>query len=152
MGIAIITGASSGIGAEFARQLEKRADVSHLWLIARRKEQMTLLSQDLQKPTTIITADLSTREGCFAIGELLHDEKPDVTYLVNSAGFGKNGDFCEIDREAQLSMIDLNCRAIIDITHNTLPYMKRESAVINISSIAGNCQVNFSNSMLDLLQ
>ena len=89
MSIAIITGASSGIGAEFAKGYAGRVD--ELWLVARRKDRMIELGESLGVKYRVITADLCTKEGIEAIREALESEKPKVKYIVNAAGFGDFG-------------------------------------------------------------
>lgn len=135
MSIAIITGASSGIGAEFARGYAGRVD--ELWLVARRKDRLVELGESLGVRYRVITADLSTGEGIEAIRSALESEKPKVKYLVNAAGFGDYGAFDEIDERKVEMMIDLNVKATVLITHMTVPYMERGGRIIQMGS--GSC-------------
>ena len=135
MSIAIITGASSGIGAEFARGYAGRVD--ELWLVARRKDRMIELGESLGVKYRVICADLCTKEGINAIRELLESEKPEVKYLVNAAGFGDFGAFDEIPESKVEMMIDLNVKALVLITHMTIPYMVRGGRIIQLGS--GSC-------------
>jgi short-subunit dehydrogenase len=135
MSIAIITGASSGIGAEFAKGYAKRVD--EIWLVARRKERMIELGETLGVKYRVITADLCTKEGIEAIRKALESEKPKVKYLVNAAGFGDFGAFDEISEKKVEMMIDLNVKALVLITHMTIPYMERGGRIIQMGS--GSC-------------
>ena len=135
MSIAIITGASSGIGAEFAKGYAGRVD--ELWLVARRKEKMIELGESLGVNYRVITADLCTKEGIDAIREVLENEKPSVKYLVNAAGFGDFGAFDEIEESKVEMMIDLNVKAVVLITHMVIPYMERGGRIIQLGS--GSC-------------
>ena len=96
MSIAIITGASGGIGGEFARQLHKIAGVDEFWFVARRTEKMEALRDELGVKAKIIGADLTCDDGIEKIREALITEKPKVRFLVNSSGFGNFGAFDEI--------------------------------------------------------
>ena len=135
MSIAIITGASSGIGAEFSRQYAGRVD--ELWLVARRREKMVELGEALGVKYKIIQADLCQKEGIEAIRTELENEKPEVKYLVNAAGFGDFGGFDEISEKKVEMMIDLNVKALVLITHMVIPYMPRGGRIIQMGS--GSC-------------
>lgn len=135
MSVAIITGASSGIGAEFAKHYAGRVD--ELWLVARRKEKMVELGEALGVKYKIICADLCQREGIEAIRAQLENEKPEVKYLVNAAGFGDFGGFDEISEKKVEMMIDLNVKALVLITHMVIPYMPRGGRIIQMGS--GSC-------------
>lgn len=135
MSVAIITGASSGIGAEFAKHYAGRVD--ELWLVARRKEKMVELGEALGVKYKIIAADLCQKEGIEAIRTQLENEKPEVKYLVNAAGFGDFGGFDEISEKKVEMMIDLNVKALVLITHMVIPYMPRGGRIIQMGS--GSC-------------
>ena len=135
MSIAIITGASSGIGAEFAKGYADRVD--ELWLVARRKDKMIELGDSLGVKYRVITADLSTKDGIDAIRTALEAEKTTVKYLVNAAGFGDFGAFDEIDESKVEMMIDLNVKSVVLITHMVIPYMERGGRIITLGS--GSC-------------
>ncbi len=137
MSIAIITGASSGIGSEFARQLKVQAGIEEFWFIARRTEKMEALRDELGVKARIITADLSLPEGIDAIRAALVKEKPSVKFLVNAAGFGNFGAFDQIPENDIIKMIDLNDKALVLITHMTVPYMERGGRIIELGS--GSC-------------
>ncbi len=132
MGIAIITGASSGIGAQFARELAPMVD--ELWFVARRKDRMISLGEEIGKKYKVIEADLSVKDGIDLLKACLAQEKPDVKYLVNAAGFGDFGAFDELSESAVETMIDLNVKALVLITHITVPYMMRGGRIIELGS------------------
>ncbi len=134
MKIAIITGASSGIGREFALQLYKRGEVDYFWLIARRESRLNALKEELGGKAQVISCDLTQKEGVDKIKTLLEEQKPEVEYLINGSGFGKFGYFDEIKEEEVSSMIDLNVKALVLITHAVIPYMKRGGKIIQIAS------------------
>ena len=137
MKIAVVTGASSGIGMEFARQISaKYSKFDEIWLIARRKENMEALSSELKLTSRIISADLSDVSELNSLKELLAKYQPDIKLLVNCAGYGKCGKFEEADMEEQMGMIDVNCRALTAVTAMCLPYISNNSRIINIASAA----------------
>lgn len=137
MAIAIITGASSGIGEEFAAELHRTQGIDEFWFVARRKERMEELRDRLGVKAKIIPADLTTEEGVNAVRAALEGEKPEVKFLVNAAGFGNFGTFEELPEEDVVKMIDLNAKALVLITHMTIPYMVRGGRIIELGS--GSC-------------
>ena len=136
MSVAIITGASSGIGAEFAREI-KKLGVDEFWFIARRKERLIELGEELGVKYKAIAADLSVKEGIECVRAALESEKPSVKYLVNAAGFGDFGAFDELPESTVERMIDLNVKALVLITHMTVPYMERGGRIVQLGS--GSC-------------
>ncbi|WP_059069554.1 SDR family NAD(P)-dependent oxidoreductase [Mediterraneibacter massiliensis] len=143
MKIGIITGASSGIGREFARQMEYfYQTLDEIWVIARRKEKLLALSAQIRVPVRIFNGDLTEKEIYTELSNLLETEKPDIRMLVNAAGFGKSGNAEDIRRKeagCQSRMIDLNCRALTEMTFVCLPYMSAGSRILNIASAAAFC-------------
>lgn len=129
--IALITGASSGLGREFARLLAREA-VDELWLVARRGERLRELSAELDVPCRIFVLDL-TQEAAL---EELSAEPVVVRYLVNAAGFGRIGMAADIGAATTGRMIALNCRAAAELTERALPYMEKGSRVLEIASCA----------------
>lgn len=137
MSVAIITGASSGLGREFALQLYNKKEVDEFYLIARREERLLALKEKLGGNARVICADLTEKEGLEKIREALKENSPEVKYLINASGFGKFGDFSEISEIDTEKMIDLNVKASVLITHMTIPYMKKGSHIIELGS--GSC-------------
>ena len=136
MKIAIVTGASSGMGREFVRQLHAYIQPDEIWAIARRKSALEELSAETPIPVRPIVLDLGKHESFQEFSALLEAEKPEVELLVNAAGFGKFGDFQGIPLEDDLGMIDLNCKALVAMTRLCLPYMHRGSHVLQLDSLS----------------
>ena len=141
MKTAILTGASSGLGIQFARQLKRVfPEVEELWLIARRQDRLEALAAELTDlKTVVLPLDLCREESFAALREKLAAEQPEVVLLLNNAGCGYLGNVGDGPLERQTTMIDLNVRALTAITHLVLPYMKAGSHILNTSSIASFC-------------
>lgn len=148
--IGIITGASSGMGKEFALQIAKKYDYDQLWLVARRKDKLEELTNqinneknfELAKP---IVLDLSGKKGVDFFKNLLEEEdrflkRIDsslcIGLLINNAGFGTYGPFDDTDTEREMDMVDLNCTSLTGMCGIALPYLKKDSVVINTASLA----------------
>jgi hypothetical protein len=110
----VVTGASDGIGREFARALAKEG--FKLVLVARRHERLAELEVELGVDSKIVAVDLGTPEGLATLER--ETLQLDVGLLVASAGFGTSGPFLEAPRDAELSMIDVNCRAVAALSHH----------------------------------
>ena len=140
MRIALITGASSGIGKEFAKQIPKLyKELDEIWIVARRTELLKELTKYSEVPMKIFDGDL-TRDYIYErIERELDRSRADIRMLVNCAGFGKTGAFRESDEKGQLGMIDLNCKALTKMIHICMPYLTGGSRIINLSSAAAFC-------------
>ena len=134
MNIAIVTGASSGMGREFVLQLSNYCQVDEIWAIARREEALRALQAAV--PVRPICLDLCNDASFTQFSQLLAAEKPNVKLLVNAAGFGKFGGFQKIPLEEDLRMIDLNCKALVAMTRLTLPYMASGSHILQLDSLS----------------
>lgn len=138
MKIAIITGASSGLGREFVRRLAlEHPDLSEIWAIARRRERLEALQALVSVPVRAVPLDLAQEESIEALEALLAAEKPEVRILVSAAGFGKIGSSLELTRQDCDAMIDLNCRAAVDVTMACLPYLPSGGRILELCSTAG---------------
>ena len=154
MNIAIITGASSGMGVEFARQLARKDLYDEIWIIARRTEKLegvafeinSEIKKHLVRP---VAMDISGKEGVQRFKEFFLTENeihknPDsvdgkgltVGMLVNNAGFGTYGPFEETSVTREMDMVDLNCTALTGITGLVLPFLQAGSIIINTASLA----------------
>lgn len=131
---ALVTGASSGIGREFARQLSAMG--YELILTARRTERLEQLKEELKTPARIITADLSQEQDCVALYEQTKDD--DIDVLINCAGFGIFGPFLETELKRELQMNDVNIRAVHILTKLFCrDFVKRGSGrILNVASSA----------------
>ena len=138
MAIAVISGASSGLGKEYINAvIEQYPMVDELWLIARRKEKLKdIAEQHRDKTVAAISLDLSKAESFDIFEKLLRENEPQIKVVINAAGYGQCATFFSSDREKQAGMIDLNCRAMTTLTRLCLPYMIKESLVVNVSSRA----------------
>ncbi len=137
MNIAIITGASSGLGKEFALSVDKnRQEIEEIWLVARRLDRLEELSKSLSKKTKILSLDITSDEALSTLQGLLETEKPNIKLLINNAGFGKLGDFKELTAEDSRGMLRLNCEALTVISRMCIPFMGEKSEIINTCSIA----------------
>ncbi len=136
MNIAVITGASSGMGRQFAIQLSQAEKFDEMWVIARRKEALDRLSQEISCPLRPISLDLTDPRSFETYKALLEQEKPQVRVLVNAAGFGKFGEAMEIPLAENFSMVDLNCKALLAMTQLTVPYMAPGSRIVELDSLS----------------
>ena len=135
--IAIVTGASSGMGREFVRQIaESYRSISEIWVIARREQALLTLQEELKDNTTIRTLpmDLAEKDACAELAALLKKEKPVIRILVNSAGLGHAGKLETQDVDQILNMIDVNCRALTAVTMTCLPYFRKGSRILQMDS------------------
>lgn len=132
--IGIVTGASSGLGREFVRQVDTQEKLDEIWVIARRKERLKELAEQTKTRLRPLPLDLTEKSCIQALADLLEQEKPDIRLLINAAGFGKIGDFRQISHQDCSNMIDLNCRAVVEVTALALPYMREGARVLEISS------------------
>ena len=124
MNIIMITGASSGMGLEFALQLDNvfGDTIDEIWLIARRKKQMLEVAEHLDHTSRVLDMDVTNEEDFIRLKKLLQSEKPVIRMLVNCAGYGVMGDFTKLNRNEQLGMIDVNCKALTQMTYTCIPY------------------------------
>ena len=134
-GYAVITGASSGIGTEFARRLAKEG--FPLVLVARRKDRLEQLAASLETECIVITADLSDMEECRRVMRELDSKEIEV--FINNAGFGYCGETLNIETQTELDMIDVNVKAMHLLAKLALERMvkKDKGYVLNVASSAG---------------
>lgn len=137
MKIAVVTGASSGMGKEFVLRLAKEKTLDEIWVIARRAERLEelrpLIGEISLRP---ISMDLTVPESWERYRALLETERPEVTVLVNASGFGKFGRFTDIDLPEMLNMIDLNDKAYVAMTYLTLPFMSAGGEIYQLDSLS----------------
>ena len=134
MKIAVITGASSGMGREFALAADREYELDELWVIARRGDRLEELWTLCRTAVRPLAWDLSDPGSFDAYRRLLEEEKPEIRLLINAAGYGLFGTFEEMDLDNQLGIIELNDKALTAMCLLSLPYMSAESAIINMGS------------------
>ncbi|MBQ9249399.1 MAG: SDR family NAD(P)-dependent oxidoreductase [Oscillospiraceae bacterium] len=145
MKIAVITGASSGMGREFFYALDKEERFDEIWVIARREHRLEELKAKCRNSIRPLVLDLQKRESLEEYRQLLEAEKPEISVLVNAAGFGLFGVFEEMDMSRQLDIIDLNARGLTGMCYLSLPYMQAGSRIINMGSMSSWQPVPYIN-------
>jgi short-subunit dehydrogenase len=137
----LVTGASAGLGEIFAERLA--AQDRNLVLVARRGDRLAALAAGLENRHDVtahpIAMDLAAPGAPAQLFEQLARDGIEIDMLINNAGFGARGSFATIDRSRQAEMIDLNCRALVELSHLALPAMQARGAgaILNVASIAG---------------
>lgn len=136
MNIAIITGASSGLGVEFYKEIQ-REELDEIWVIARRKDRLEAVCNEYGRISSrVIPMDITLNESMVALDELLRSENANIRFLINNAGFGTIGNLDESDYKVQGAMVSLNVKALTEITAIALRYMQKGAKIINTCSIA----------------
>ena len=107
MKIAVLTGASAGMGREFFKNLQNFCGLDEIWIIARRADRLEEMAQSSKIKTRVVALDLTDRQSISVIEDMLRAENPDIRILINNAGFGKLGYVYELEREAQMNMVEL---------------------------------------------
>lgn len=137
MNIAIVTGASSGLGIAFVRGLLNNfKDIDKIWVIARRKERLVQLQSQLSDKLLVFALDLINADSFKELENMLQAERPNIKVLINNAGFGKLDYFNQTPACLMEDMISLNCSAVTTLTSLCLKYMQKNAFIINVSSIA----------------
>lgn len=144
--VIIVTGASSGLGTVFAKELCRERNPDEVWLIARRKDRLLETAGEINRvcaETGLKTApilhetDLANPDKIHFLAELLKNAGDvQIDTLVNNAGVGTYGEFAETSLDRTLSMVALNVTALTALTHQALPYMKEGCRIINVASLA----------------
>ena len=145
MKIAVITGASSGMGREFVLQLSREKQFDEIWVIARRRERLEQLQDEVSVKIRPVALDLTKDESIAAYRQLLESEKPEVSVLVNASGVGRFGAFENMDLDTMYQMIDLNVKAYVAMTYATMPYLKEGSQVYQLDSLSSFQPVPYIN-------
>ena len=141
MNIAVITGASSGLGVEYLKCIcEKYKDIQQYWIIARRKDRLETIAKGYPDKNIVpIDLDLTEYDSYIKLDEMFAKAEANVKILVNNAGYGVLGDVKGSDHVKQSGMVDLNCRALTAVTAIALKYMEKGSFIVNVCSIASFC-------------
>ena len=134
MRVAVVTGASAGIGREFVYAIDRQENLDEIWVIARRADRLEELKDKCRTPVRPIVLDLSELRALDDYKAILESERPEIAILVNAAGFGVFGPFAEKDLQKQLSSATVNSLALTGMCHISLPYMKKGDCIINMGS------------------
>ena len=133
--IAIVTGASSGIGKEFFLSLlDKQLD--EIWVVARNEEKLQELQKHTHIPLRVFPLDLSKSEASETLGNAMKEAEISISYLICASGFGR---FCAVEEDETSTlenMIDLNCKSIVSLTKTAAPFMQKGGSMILIASVA----------------
>lgn len=144
MKIAIVTGASSGMGREFVVQLAEKENYDEIWAIARREDRLLELKEQVPcvRP---LAMDLTLPASLEKLQDMLKEFAPEVKTLVNAGGFGKFGTYEDVPLNDSMNMIDLNAKALVAVTETVLPYMQKGSCVIQLDSLSAFQPVPYLN-------
>lgn len=134
MKIAVITGASSGMGREFVYHIDKNYPLDEIWVIARREERLNELKAECSTAIRPIPLDLLEKTSFYKYKAMLEEIRPEIQLLVNAAGIGLFGTFTDMDLDSQLDIISLNANALTAFCHISMPYMPEGSHIINLAS------------------
>ena len=134
MRIAVVTGASAGIGREFVYAIDREENFDEIWVIARRRERLEELAGKCRNRIRPVVLDLSDLNNIGEYRALLEREQPEIALLVNAAGCGVFGPFAEKDLDKQLESAALNSLALTAMCHVSLPYMREGARIVNMGS------------------
>ena len=143
--IAIITGASSGIGKQFTLSLKQHGKFDEVWVIAIDRQGLENLKTEVPFELKILPMDLTKNESYEEYKKILEEEKPNVKLLINCSGYGKFDKTTNLTYEENIGMIDLNCRGLTSITILTIPYMTKGANIVNIASVAAFQPIPYIN-------
>ena len=142
--IAIITGATGGLGQEFLKETLKES-VDEIWAVARNEKRLNELKEQLGDRIRPVRCDLCRADDLAQFFALIETEKPDIRLLINNAGVGKMGAGADFPDDVVVSEIDLNCKAVCLICNHAIPYMKPGARILNISSASSFQPVPYIN-------
>lgn len=133
--IAIITGATGGIGYEFAALLQKEG-LDEIWCIARNTDKLKRLAEQFGNKTIALSLNLSEPKEILGLQASLEEKQPEIAYLINAAGIGKMGSYKDFTVEESYETVSLSCGSVVSLCTMCIPYMKSGGRIINISSQA----------------
>jgi short-subunit dehydrogenase len=143
--IAIITGASSGLGKEFVKILVKDKSVDEIWAIARKQEKLDLLKKDCGIKVQTFSVDLSNNKEIIDFSYNLECDNPKILYLINNAGFAKFCSYNDLNLKDSINMIDLNVSGTVSMGLISIPYMEKGARILNIASQASFQPLPYQN-------
>ncbi len=145
MSIAIVTGASSGMGRDFAEALALQNKFDEIWVIARRIDRLEELKTQFGEVIKPFPLDLTDKESFVKYRLALEKEQPNVEVLVNCSGFGRFGKYEDVEIDDAMAMVDLNSKALVAITELTLPFMKEGGQIYQLCSLSSFQPVPYLN-------
>lgn len=143
--IAVITGASSGIGKQFVKLLRKEQGIDEIWAIARDEQKLRELKKKAGRKIRTYSLDLSKASSIAEYERILKEESTRIKYLVNSAGYAKFCSYQDLSIQETVNMIDLNCSGVVSMSLASIPYMEKGSHIINIASQAAFQPLPYQN-------
>ena len=143
--IAIVTGASSGLGKEFTRLLAPEPGLEEIWAVARHRETLKHLEREFGSSIRPFAADLSRQEERLKLSAVLQNEQPHLRYLVNCAGYAKFCSYEDLSLQDSLDILSLNIDGVVAMGLIGLPYMRRGDHLINIASQAAFQPLPYQN-------
>ncbi|MBR0376606.1 MAG: SDR family NAD(P)-dependent oxidoreductase [Firmicutes bacterium] len=136
MDIAVVTGASSGMGREFVLALDRKYRFDEIWVAARREDRLLELQDHCRAGIVPLTLDLLDNSSIAEYERKLKEAQPNIRTLVNAAGFGLFGEFGELPYADQLDIITINDRSLTAFTYLSLPFMQKGSQIYNLGSMS----------------
>ena len=143
--IAVVTGASSGLGNEFVKIFIKNRNLDEVWAIARNKDNLIKLKEEYGNNIKLFSVDLSDFSSVKKLGEIIRKKKPEIRYLVNSAGFAKFCSYSDLSLEESVNMINLNVSGVVAMGLICIPFMRRGGHILNIASQASFQPLPYQN-------
>ena len=143
--IAIVTGASGGLGREFVKLLSKEKKLSEIWVVARNAQKLQQLAEEFGTKIRPIAKDLSDNVQRKELSAMIAEERAAIQYLINNAGYSKFCSYDDLSVEESINMINLNISAVVALGLYCIPYMKPGSHIINIASQASFQPLPYQN-------
>lgn len=142
--IAIITGATGGLGREFVREALKE-NIDEIWSVARNEKKLDDLKAEFGDKVRPVRCDLSSTDDLSKLFGLIETQRPDIRLLINNAGIGKMGASTDFTDDEILKEIDINCKAVCLLCRHAVPFMSKGSRILNISSASSFQPVPYIN-------
>ena len=143
--IAIVTGASSGLGKEFVKLLSAKKGLDEIWIISRNEEKLKKIQKRYGEKIVVYPMDLSSLENIKTFGENPSLKNCNIRYLINNAGFAKFCSYDDISIDESINMIDLNISGVVAMGLVCIPHMKKGSHILNIASQASFQPLPYQN-------
>lgn len=144
MKIAIVTGATGGLGREFVSEILKE-NIDEIWAVARNENRLNNLKAEFGDKIRTVRCDLANADDLSGLCGLIETEKPDIRLLINNAGIGKMGESIGLTDNDVASEIDINCKAVCLLCNHVIPFMPSGSRILNISSASSFQPVPYIN-------